>query len=112
MRFVLFLFLFCLGALDSYAQQPEETSQQTAQRYNDAGILDAEALGKKFSEADKPKYQKAYDDYLKDLEVIRKTGTAPDNEDLYSDLREMNSEERVIYSESKRGLNRFRGRAF
>ena len=92
--------------------QSDGNNQDIAQHYHNAAVNDAKELNKKFQNADKPKYQKAYDEYWEDLEVIRKTGIAPDNEELYSDLREMNNEDGFVYSESKRGINQYRGRAF
>lgn len=115
MKHILFFSYWILSLVffsaSSLAQSAED-SKSIAQRYHNAALNDAEELNKKFQDADKPKYQKAYDEYWEDLEVIRKTGVAPDNEELYSDLREMNNEDGFVYSESKRGINQYRGRAF
>ena len=72
----------------------------------------AEAMARKFEEAVKPRYQRAYDNYLADLEIIKVTGRANDDENLYDDLRKMNSNEFFVYSQSERGINLNRGNAF
>ncbi len=96
--FLLLLFGGEIRAEDNVSQQTEE--------YQQAGKDDAEQMRKYFEDMDKPAYQKAYDDYQMDLEYIAVYGVAPDNEALYDDLREMNSEEPFIYSQSERN-NRF-----
>lgn len=102
--------LFCANIAVSQAQ--EESSEQVSKRYHEAGMADAQALGQKFLEDEKPKYQWAYETYLADLEIIRVTGVAADDENLYDDLRKMDSDEFYIYSESERGIEQFRGNAF
>lgn len=96
----------------NYAVAQNSENQKISEQYKAAGQADAVALNQKFQEAEKPKYQQAYDDLWKDLEVIRKTGRAPDNEELYSDLREMNSEEGFIFSETRRGIKNYNRKAF
>ena len=75
-------------------------------------VADAEAMARKFEETVKPRYQRAYDNYLADLEIIKVTGRANDDENLYDDLRKMNSNEFFVYSQSERGINLNRGNAF
>ena len=43
----------------------------------------------------------AYDDYLYDLQIIAKTGQAPDNEALYNDLRLMRDNQTFVYTKSQ-----------
>ena len=47
------------------------------------------------SEDQRPDYQKEYDAYLKDLQVIEQKGYAPKNSVLEDDLAKMSSEERI-----------------
>ena len=98
---LIFLLLLFAGEIKS----ADETAQQT-EEYLQAGREDAELMRKYFENMDKPAYQKAFDDYQMDLEYIASYGVAPDNEALYDDLREMNSEEPFVYSRSERD-NRF-----
>ncbi len=88
------------------AQEAEESPEAVEREYREAGNRDAKALQKRFDEMRKPKFQKAYDDYLEDLKVIKLTGTAPDNEKLYDDLRRMNSNEKILYSVNKPELHK------
>lgn len=97
--------IFLLFLFSAEVKAAEETVLQT-EEYLRAGREDAEQMRKYFEDMDKPEYQKAYDDYQMDLEYIASYGVAPDNEALYDDLREMNSEEPFIYSQSERD-NRF-----
>lgn len=55
---------------------------------------------------EKPKFQRAYDDYLNDLKIIAETGRAQDNRELFNDLLEMNSEEEFVYSQTKGHIRR------
>lgn len=110
---ILFLLSFCISNMTgALAQEAEESTEQTSKRYREAGTADADKLAQKFEETAKPRYQKAYDDYLADLEIIRATGVAADDQNLYNDLLKMSGEGTFVYSESERGINRFRGNAF
>ena len=69
-------------------------------------------MARKLEETVQPRYQRAYDNYLADLEIIKVTSRANDDENLYDDLRKMNSNEFFVYSQSERGINLNRGNAF
>lgn len=62
----------------------------------------------RFDSMEKPKFQRAYDDYLNDLKIIAETGRAQDNRELFNDLLEMNSEEEFVYSQTKGHIRRLR----
>lgn len=114
MKYILCVFsaLLCLfSGLSNVAAQSRE-HQEAAERYKAAGQADALTLNQKFQEVEKPKYQQAYDDYLNDLKIIRETGTAADNEALYSDLRAMKSDDEFIFSETRRGIKNYNRKAF
>lgn len=110
---ILFLLGFCIADMTgALAQEAEENTEQTSRRYREAGAADAGKLAQQFEKATKPRYQKAYDDYLADLDIIRATGVAADDQNLYNDLLKMSGEGTFVYSESERGINHFRGNAF
>lgn len=44
----------------------------------------------------RPEYQKEYESYLRDLDILAQTGKAPENPDLEADLRKMNSDEKIL----------------
>lgn len=48
------------------------------------------------SDENRPEYQKEYDAYLRDLEVIAQTGKAPANPDLEADLAKMSSNDKIL----------------
>lgn len=105
-------FLLCFCNCINFAAAQSGEHQEVAERYRVAGQADAVALNQKFQNVDKPKYQQAYDDYLNDLKIIRETGTAADNEGLYSDLRAMNSDDGFVFSETRRGIKNYNRKAF
>lgn len=47
-----------------------------------------------------PEYQQKYDDYIRDLQKIAKTGQYPENRTLNDELAKMNSNERVIVDDN------------
>ena len=61
-----------------------------------------------YLQLDKPKYQRAYTAYKRDLEKISLNGKLPHNEELYKDLLQMNSEEPFIYRQTKRKGNLYK----
>lgn len=91
-QFLMLLTVFCLMGWGSSAAA-EESEEDIILKYRMAGIKDAKTVEEAFVFLEKPKFQTAYDDYVRDLDVIRKTGRAPDNEGLFQDLRKMNSNE-------------------
>lgn len=106
------LCMLCAALAFSRPAAAEESAEDVSRRYHEAGVADAEAMARKFEETVKPRYQRAYDNYLADLEIIKVTGRANDDENLYDDLRKMNSNEFFVYSQSERGINLNRGNAF
>ena len=106
------LCMCCAALAFSLPAAAEESAEEVSRRYHEAGVADAEAMARKFEETVKPRYQRAYDNYLADLEIIKVTGRANDDENLYDDLRKMNSNEFFVYSQSERGINLNRGNAF
>lgn len=103
--------IYVLGNVN-YAVAQNSENQKISEQYKAAGQADAVALNQKFQEAEKPKYQQAYDDYLNDLKIIRETGVAADNEALYSDLRTMKSDDDFVFSETRRGIKNYNRKAF
>ena len=71
--------------------KPEKTEAEKA----------ADDMLQSFQGSVKPRYQMAYDDYLYDLQIIAKTGQAPDNEALYNDLRLMRDNQTFVYTKSQ-----------
>lgn len=49
-----------------------------------------------FAEDNRPEYQREYEAYLNDLQVIAETGVAPKNEGLEADLAKMDSDKRIL----------------
>lgn len=49
-----------------------------------------------FAEDNRPEYQREYEAYLNDLQVIAETGAAPRNEGLEADLAKMDSDKRIL----------------
>ena len=54
------------------------------------------------SDENRPAYQKEYDAYLQDLEIIAETGKAPENPILEADLAKMNSNQKILLTAPKK----------
>ena len=98
--------LVCLGLVCLYselllAQPLNLDDEELLQKYRVEAETLADVIMQRFCDANKPRFQLAYDDYIKDLMIIAKTGVAPDNEDLYDDLRVMKNNEIFIYYNSQ-----------
>lgn len=104
-QFLMLLTVFCLMGWGSSAAA-EESEEDIILKYQMAGIKDAKTVEEAFVFLEKPKFQTAYDDYVRDLDVIRKTGRAPDNEGLFQDLRKMNSNEFFVYTRNRPSKNK------
>ena len=59
-------------------------------------LLGSSSVALALSDENRPEYQKEYDAYLRDLEVIARTGKAPANPDLDADLAKMNSNNKIM----------------
>ena len=59
-------------------------------------LLGSSSVALALSDENRPEYQKEYDAYLRDLEVIARTGKAPVNSDLDADLAKMNSNNKIM----------------
>lgn len=94
-------FLSCLLPLPVWAEDTSVDDQNLIEKYSSQGVYAAQKLKKRFELMEKPKFQKAYNNYLKDLKIISHTGKAPDNQGLYKDLLEMNSNETFVYKTRK-----------
>ena len=90
-----YLIAFLLLSGPASAQEAVE-SLSAKQQYQNSGKEDARELRRLFDTMEKPKYQRAYDQYLEDLKLIARYGKAQDNEDLYRDIRAMISYEPFI----------------
>ncbi len=53
------------------------------------------------SDENRPAYQKEFDAYVKDLEVIAQTGKAPENPILEADLAKMSSDQKILLTASR-----------
>lgn len=104
-QFLMLLTVFCLMGWGSSAAA-EESEEDIILKYRMAGIKDAKTVEEAFVFLEKPKFQTAYDDYVRDLDVIRKTGRALDNEGLFQDLRKMNSNEFFVYTRNRPSKNK------
>lgn len=93
---------WCLAAFPAVAGKSFDNMDEMEAYYLAEAKKDAEKMIQDFQGLDKPKYQKAYDDYLKDLKIIARTGTAPDNLELYKDLEAMNSNDPFVYPKKKK----------
>ena len=90
------VFAICCAALPCRAgENPPEAE------YARLGNAAAAEMLTRFDSMEKPKFQRAYDDYLNDLKIIAETGRAQDNRELFNDLLEMNSEEEFVYSQTE-----------
>ena len=104
-QFLMLLTVFCLMGWGSSAAA-EESEEDIILKYRMAGIKDAKTVEEAFVFLEKPKFQTAYDDYVRDLDVIRKTGRAHDNEGLFQDVRKMNSNEFFVYTRNRPSKNK------
>lgn len=100
---ILFLAVTAASPLLATEELPPapDAEQKIAEKYAAQGVTAAERLKEQFDQMEKPAFQKAYDDYQEDLKTIAQTGRAPDNEALYDDLRQMNSDEEFVYDTLK-----------
>ncbi len=98
-----YIFLFC--CLFSFSAHGQSSDIET--QYQQAGLNDAQILQRAYEKLHKPLFQQAYDDYLEDLEYISQYGTAPDNEALYQDLLQRNSDDKFIYSQTEADKHQF-----
>jgi len=57
------------------------------------------------SDENRPEYQKEFDAYLKDLNVIEQTGKAPRNRILESDLAKMSSNQKILLNVPRHNKN-------
>lgn len=87
------------------AAEIEEDAVYNQKKYEEDGRQDAKYFMSEYLQLDKPKYQRAYDAYKRDLEKISLNGQTPENPELYNDLRQMNSNEPYIYKQTKRRGN-------
>lgn len=104
-KFVILTLFFSLMPCLAYALEqtaPEADAEaRLVEQYAAQGVVSAQKLKQQFEQMDKPAFQKAYDEYLEDLKIISETGKAPDNEALYNDLRQMNSDNELTYNVRK-----------
>lgn len=94
--------------LTTHAAEIQEDSVYNQKKYEEDGKKDAKLFMQEYLQLDKPKYQRAYDAYKRDLEKISLNGRVPENEDLYQDLRQMNSNTPFIYKQTKRRGNLYK----
>ena len=94
-----FYLFFCGSVL---AAESFDSLDEMEAYYLTEAKKDAEKMVQDFQMLDKPKYQKAYDEYLEDLKIIARTGVAPDNQELYKDLEAMSSNDPVVYPKKKK----------
>lgn len=97
---VVFWGMVLFFSYDAAAQEANMESE-LMMRYEAEAQAEADEVLRKFESAVKPRYQSAYEDYLYDLQIIAKTGKAPDNEALYDDLRLMKDNQIFIYADSQ-----------
>ncbi len=83
------------------AQNLDGADETLVQQYREEAEKAADDMLQSFQGSVKPRYQMAYDDYLYDLQIIAKTGQAPDNEALYNDLRLMRDNQTFVYTKSQ-----------
>ncbi len=101
MRILVFLSLIFLP-LGAIAAEIQEDAVYNQKKYEEDGREDAKFFMSEYLQLDKPKYQRAYDAYKRDLEKISLNGQPPDNQELYKDLLQMNSDTPFIYKQTKR----------
>ncbi len=100
-RYIVFLLLI-LTSFPVYGQ-----TKDIEEQYLSAGQVDAEILQQAYEKLHKPLFQQAYDDYLEDLDYISQHGTAPDNQALYDDLLQRDSDDKFIYSQTEADKHQF-----
>ena len=83
------------------AQELNLNDEILVQQYRAEAEVAADEMLRNFQGTLKPRFQMAYEDYLRDLQIIAQTGKAPDNEALYDDLRVMKNNQTFIYSDSQ-----------
>lgn len=98
--YITFLLLFSVAS-NSQAQV-ENAEGALKQQHESAGKIDAQNFMIEYLQLDKSKYQRAYKVYKRDLEEIFITAEPPDNQELYQDLIQMESNEPIIYKKTIR----------
>lgn len=101
MKTIVLIIMILAGTMQNIRAQVPQIDEELLRYYTEEGRREAEDMVRKFQETKKPRYQNAYDDYLQDLRVIADTGKAPDNENLYDDLRMMNNDDIFVFSDSE-----------
>lgn len=107
MHIFVFLSLVFLS-FGTLAAEIQEDAVYNQKKYEEESKEDAKFFMSEFLQLEKPKYQRAYDAYKRDLEKISLNGQPPDNQELYKDLMQMNSDEPFIYKKSKRRGNLYK----
>ncbi len=102
--------VLCLSILSANlnAAEIKEDNVYNKKKYEQDGEKAAKSFMAEYLQLDKPKYQRAYTAYKRDLEKISLNGKLPHNEELYKDLLQMNSEEPFIYRQTKRKGNLYK----
>ena len=65
------MYVMCRSGFQPAGSGGRKSAEDVSRRYHEAGVADAEAMARKFEEAVKPRYQRAYDNYLADLKSLR-----------------------------------------
>ncbi len=94
--------ILCLMSFDVLAANIEEDQVYNQQKYQKDGQEAAKLFMAEYLQLHKPKYQRAYDDYKRELEILPLTGKLMVNQELEADLGQMNSDEEFIYKRTKR----------
>lgn len=102
---VLFLSILSTGL---NAAEVKEDDVFNKKKYEQDGQKAAKSFMAEYLQLDKPKYQRAYTAYTRDLEKISLNGKLPENEELYKDLYQMNSDEPFVYRQTKRRGNLYK----
>lgn len=90
------------------AAELEEDPVYNQKKYREDGQRDAKKFMEEYLQLDKPKFQRIYKIYKRDLEKIFLTAELPQNEELNKDLRQMNSNEPFIYRQTRGKSNLYK----
>ena len=92
----------CLLSSVVYAQNIEEDQTYNQEKYTKDGQAAAKLFMAEYLQLDKPKYQRVYNNYKRELEILPLSGKLSNNPELEQDLNAMRSDQKFIYRQTKR----------
>lgn len=94
--------LLCFYTMNGYAAEIKEDKVYNQEKYAKDGKAAAKLFMAEYLQLDKPKYQRVYNNYKRELEILPFSGKLSSNPELEADLNQMNSDDQYIYKRTKR----------